>query len=241
MNLKVGCCGFAGRRALYFKHFPTVEIQKTFYQPPRIETALRWRREAPPGFCFTLKAWQLITHQPSSPTYRRLAHPVSPEVSKRLGGFRPSREVQDAWRVTREIAEALQASVVVFQCPAGFTPTEENIRNFSAFFSSLVRGAFRIAWEPRGPWPPELVQELCGSLDLIHFVDPFKDKCLSEGAVYYRLHGIGGYRYRYGDMDLQRLLSLCEGREGYVMFNNMTMKEDALRFIACLHREGESF
>ena len=236
MNLKVGCCGFAEGQASYFKHFAVVEIQKTFYQPPLVKTALRWQREAPPGFCFTLKAWQLITHESSSPTYRRLAHPVSQEVSKRLGRFRPSQEVQNAWRATREIAAALQASVVVFQCPASFTPAEENVRNLSEFFSSLARENFRIAWEPRGPWPPELIQELCSSLDLIHCVDPFKDKCVTGGAVYYRLHGIGGYHYRYSDSDLQKLLSLCEGREGYLMFNNTTMKEDALRFMACLHR-----
>lgn len=240
MNLRVGCCGFAEGRASYFGHFPAVEIQKTFYQPPGIKTALRWRQEAPPGFCFTLKAWQLITHEPSSPTYRRLARPVSPEAAQRLGGFRPSQEVQDAWRATRKIAGALHAAVVVFQCPASFTPTEEHVRNLSAFFSSLGREAFRIAWEPRGPWPPELIRELCRRLDLIHCVDPFRDPCLSEGPVYYRLHGIDGYRYRYGDDDLQKLLSFCEGREGYVMFNNLTMKEDALRFMALL-REEQSF
>lgn len=240
MKLKVGCCGFAERRSIYFKHFPAVEIQTTFYQPPRIETALRWLREAPPGFCFSLKAWQLITHETGSPTYRRLARPISQNMSKHLGSFKPSQEVQDAWRTTREIADALQASVVVFQCPASFTPREENVRNFSAFFSCLVRGAFRIAWEPRGHWPPELIQDLCSRFDLIHCVDPFKDECLSEGAIYYRLHGIGGYRHQYSNTDLHNLLSLCEGRQGYVMFNNVTMKEDALRFIAILDCEAKT-
>jgi uncharacterized protein YecE (DUF72 family) len=217
-----------------------VEIQKTFYQPPRLRTALRWRRDAPPGFRFTLKAWQLITHEPSSPTYRRLAHPLSREMAQRLGSFRPSREVQDAWQSTRQIAEALEASVVVFQCPTAFTPTEEHVRNLSNFFSSLERGNFRLAWEPRGFWPPDLILELCRRLDLIHCVDPFRDKCLSMGEIYFRLHGIGGYRYHYGDSDLEKLLSLCTGREGFVMFNNMTMKEDALRFNACLQSQKNS-
>jgi len=49
-----------------------VEVQQTFYQIPRIATGKRWREEAPPDFEFTMKAWQLITHEPSSPTYRRL-------------------------------------------------------------------------------------------------------------------------------------------------------------------------
>lgn len=234
MNFRVGCCGFGGRQASYYERFQVVEIQKTFYQPPLIKTALRWRREAPAGFCFTLKAWQLITHSPSSPTYRRLSRPVSPERAKRLGGFRPTQEVQDAWRVTREIAEALEACVVVFQCPASFTHTRENVRNLTGFFSKLPRGDLCIAWEPRGPWPPDLVRELCAGLDLIHCVDPFKDQCITEGPIYYRLHGVGGYHYSYSDGDLQKLQLLCKGREGYVMFNNTTMNVDALRFIASL-------
>ncbi len=234
MSIEVGCCGFGGRQASYFQDFRVVEVQKTFYQPPLVKTALRWRREAPAGFCFTLKAWQLITHSPSSPTYRRLARPLPQEVSKRLGSFRPTQEVHDAWQVTREIAEALDASVVVFQCPASFTHTGENVRNLSEFFSTLARGNLRIAWEPRGPWPHDLIREICDGLDLIHCVDPCKDRCLTEGPIYWRLHGVGGYHYSYSDSDLGRLHSLCEEREGYLMFNNTGMKEDALRFITRL-------
>ena len=69
--MKVGCCGFPGGMRSYFSRFEIVEVQQTFYQPPRMETALRWRREAPADFEFAIKAWQLITHPPSSPTYRR--------------------------------------------------------------------------------------------------------------------------------------------------------------------------
>ena len=71
-GVKIGTCGF-GRvnRPEYFKLFPIVEIQHTFYQPPQIETFEKWRSGAPDDFEFTLKAWQLITHEASSPTYRR--------------------------------------------------------------------------------------------------------------------------------------------------------------------------
>ncbi|NIN51751.1 MAG: DUF72 domain-containing protein, partial [Nitrososphaeria archaeon] len=69
--VKVGCCGFPGSRKGYFNDFNLVEIQQTFYKMPRLETAQRWRQEAPNEFEFTLKAWQLITHPPTSPTYRK--------------------------------------------------------------------------------------------------------------------------------------------------------------------------
>ena len=70
--VKVGCCGFGMARARYAALFPVVEVQQTFYQPPRVATAARWRAAAPPPFVFSVKAWQLITHEPASPTYRRL-------------------------------------------------------------------------------------------------------------------------------------------------------------------------
>src|ERR671929_9964 len=56
----------------YVREFRVVEVQQTFYEPPRDATLLRWRRQAPLRFEFTLKAWQLVTHEASSPTYLRL-------------------------------------------------------------------------------------------------------------------------------------------------------------------------
>lgn len=70
--VKVGCCGFPVSRARYFGAFGVVEVQRTFYQPPAKELAEKWKRQSPGDFEYTLKAWQLITHEPTSPTYRKL-------------------------------------------------------------------------------------------------------------------------------------------------------------------------
>ena len=70
--VRVGCCGFPVSRPRYFKSFGVVEVESGFYQPPKPSTAERWRSEAPEGFQFMVKAWQLITHPPTSPTYRKL-------------------------------------------------------------------------------------------------------------------------------------------------------------------------
>jgi len=77
--IKVGCCGFPVARKEYFKNFSLVEVQQTFYKPPRMETAFKWRSAAPPEFEFAVKAWQLITHAPSSPTYRKAGIDVTDE------------------------------------------------------------------------------------------------------------------------------------------------------------------
>ncbi len=228
---KIGCCGFPGGMARYWRGFRVVEVQKTFYRPPRLATAERWRREAPQEAEFTLKAWQLITHPPSSPTYRRAGPDFDPKRKERYGCFRDTEEVWQAWLTTQGMAQALQARVILFQCPARFLPSQENLSNLSGFFSRIRAAGFRIAWEPRGPWPDETVRELCRQLDLVHCVDPLVARPLWGEFCYFRLHGLGGYAYRYTDEDLRALRAkLPAGRECYVMFNNVYMDEDARRF-----------
>ncbi len=247
MAVKVGCCGFPMGKAEYYRRFPVVEIQQSFYNLPRIQTAERWRQEAltlldrtgQPDFEFTLKAWQLITHEPSSPTYRRLRKAI-PDVEKHLcGSFRPTEQVLKAWTETAAVARAMGARVVIFQCPSRFSPTPEHLGNLRKFFESADRTGFVMGWEPRGEWPPDLVQGLCKELDLVHVVDPLKQLPESEGLRYFRLHGVTGYRYLHTDEELQALSRHCAtGLPTYVLFNNQFMGEDALRFQTLLARSA---
>ena len=231
MKISIGCCGFAKAQAEYYRHLQAIEIQKTFYQLPRLKTAQRWREEAPEGFEFTLKAWQLITHHPRSPTYRRLRMEIPEEERDRYGFFQPTDEVFQAWEKTKRIAEALRARIVVFQCPASFAPSDEHKDNMRFFFGEIERGDLTFAWEPRGEWGDEEIKELCRQLDLVHCVDPFQRRPVYGDFAYFRLHGIGGYRYRYTDEDLTRLLEWCRQFDRvYCFFNNVSMWESALRF-----------
>lgn len=238
MPVKVGCCGFPMARAEYYKQFPVVEIQQTFYNLPRIQTADRWRREAlshrsrngAADFEFTMKAWQLMTHEPSSPTYRRLRKAVPDAEKGWYGSFQPTEPVVKAWGETAAVARAMGASVIVFQCPARFTPTPTHVENLRKFFSTIDRTGFKAAWEPRGDWPPDLTRGLCADLDLVHVVDPLKQLPQSEGLRYFRLHGVTGYRYLHTDQDLQTVVEQCDMEAPtYVLFNNLFMGEDALR------------
>ena len=235
--LLIGCCGWAGAQARYYTSFPAIEIQSTFYAPPAAKVTQRWRAAAPTDFVFCMKAWQLITHSASSPTYRRLRRPIDPEQRGRVGGFLDTDEVWKAWEVTREIAQTLRAAVVVFQCPASFRATDENIRNLRGFFQKVGRQPFSMAWEPRGPWPPDVIGGLCADLNLIHCVDPFVNRPV-RGPVYWRLHGKLSYSYRYSDADLdslRRMLSEHKEDDGaYIMFNNVSMGDDARRFAQLL-------
>jgi len=219
------------------KDFDTIELQTTFYQMPSTDVAKRWKALAPPEFRFCLKAWQLITHTPASPTYRRLKSKLSAEEGDLYGSFRPTEQVWLAWERTREIADVLDAEVIVFQCPKSFLPTRENVRNLRTFFRDVHHRERTFAWEPRGEsWSADLVQDLCAENDLVHCVDPFQSEPAYGKDLYWRLHGKTGYRYRYTEEDLTELEDKLRRHQGvhrrsYVMFNNIYSKDDALRFV----------
>ncbi len=234
-KIKIGCCGFPIAQKEYFRHFKLVEIQQTFYKLPRLLTAKKWRETAPQGFEFTMKAWQLITHEPSSPTYRRLGKVIDPSENEYYGGFRCTKEILEAWERTAILAYELGATHIVFQCPASFKPTENNIENMRKFFSRIDRGSLCFVWEPRGPWPDKLVFELCKEFDLIHCVDPFKNRPQYGDIQYFRLHGITGYSYHYTVPDLQNLKKWALKKSTYLLFNNKWMKDDALRFMELMN------
>jgi len=117
------------------------------------------------------------------------------------------------------------------------------LRNATEFFRGIDRDRLNVAWEPRGDWSenPERLGRICEELDLVHVVDPLRKSPACSGELgYFRLHGLGdkevNYAYKYHDEDLDRLshqLSLLveKGLEReYVMFNNISMFNDAIRF-----------
>jgi uncharacterized protein YecE (DUF72 family) len=230
-NVKIGTCGFRANKAEYAELLHTVEVQHTFYQPPQIKTLEKWRTEVPQNFEFTLKAWQLITHEAKSPTYKRLKKQLTEQERAEAGYFKPTEIVREAWEVTLACARALAAKTILFQCPASFKQTTQNIKNLEKFFESAERGTLNFAWEPRGDWNAKVVREICESLDLWHAVDPFAVSTTTPERCYYRLHGRTGFRYKYEEDELAELAELLpEGETSYVFFNNRYMLEDALLF-----------
>lgn len=233
--LRIGVCGFCLPQAELFRRFKLLEVQQTFYWPPQLKTVERWRRTAPPDFEFTLKAFQAITHTYNHRTYRKVR--LSADELAECGGFCDTGVVRDAWELTRTLADALAATIVVFQCPPSFAATEENVSQLKRFFHWAPRGRLRFAWEPRhATWTPELAGELCRELDLIHALDPFEQESVFGEPRYYRLHGTatGNFRYDYdhpySDEELDKLKNLCSGSATYCMFNNKQMAADAERF-----------
>ncbi|MEP6903829.1 MAG: DUF72 domain-containing protein [Actinomycetota bacterium] len=229
--VQIGTCGFHSTKEEYADIFSVVEVQQTFYQPPQIKTLEKWRLLVPTDFEFTIKAWQLITHEAKSPTFRRLTRNLTDQEKAEAGYFKPTAIVKEAWETTLMCAKALRVKTILFQCPASFRQTRENISNLEMFFSSVKREALNFAWEPRGDWNSQTVKSICRNLELWHTVDPFSKKTETPDKCYYRLHGRGGFRYKYEEDELTELYNMLPiDTNSYVFFNNKYMVEDALIF-----------
>ena len=236
MNVRVGLCGFTMAMEDYAMHFPVIEVQHTFYDPPRDEVLQRWLHTTPPSLEYTMKAWQLVTHAANSPTYRRLRRPLDPGAEP--GFFRDSPAVAEGWRRSVHCARVLGATAILFQCPASFVPNAENVARMQRFFGGIERPSVRLLWEPRGKgWVVEraLALSLCREFGLVHVVDPFVTAPEPGHPIYWRLHGIHGARSSYSDGELQRLrelaLTIGTGEPAYVLFNNLPRVGDAKRFV----------
>lgn len=233
-RVRVGVCGFPTAQEQLFRDVDVLEVQHTFYQPPDIRTARRWRARAPNGFGFAVKAWQLITHAPTSPTYRKLREPLSIRDLARCGDLRLNPVTRMAWERTQAVAAALRARAIVLQTPTSFEPRSDNLRRLRRFLEAVDRRGRRIVFEPRGgAWTDRLLARLVDDLDLVHAVDPFLREPVGRGWRYYRLHGLPAYRYkyRYTDTELDRLAQRVQGERAWVLFNNSYMAEDARRLI----------
>ncbi|MEM0198912.1 MAG: DUF72 domain-containing protein [Desulfurococcaceae archaeon] len=249
----VGCCGFPCARRKYYGLFSVVELQNTFYELPSVDWALSLRGEAPENFVFTVKAWQVITHPSTSPTWKRMKRKPDGDPSN-YGYLKPTRENIKAFEKTVEVAKALNASVIVLQTPSSMPYNEETVLQVKRFFeevSTYTGGNIVVGWEPRGAWAS--AKELKGILemyDVMHVVDVFRSRPLylhSRRILYTRLHGIGpgevNYSYYYTDEDLNKLTELLNVENydaAFVMFNNVKMLDNGLRFKEIL-REKKNF
>ncbi|MCU1345035.1 MAG: hypothetical protein JWL70_1301 [Acidimicrobiia bacterium] len=240
-EVRVGLCGWTIARSAYLQRFSLLEVQNTFYEPPNDALLQRWRREVPSSFEFTIKAWQLLTHESTSPTYRRLKSPLPEQWRGQVGGFRSTSPVLQAWSRTLECARVLGATAVLLQCPKSFRPTADNVTRMRAFLDGIERPNRRLLWEPRGPWPESLLTELCRDLGLVHVVDPMQTETVTPECTYYRLHGTSGMRHVHTDQELRRVRDLVAGRPNpYVLFNNLPRVGDAERFMDLLGGHEEA-
>jgi uncharacterized protein YecE (DUF72 family) len=210
----------------YFERFSLVELNSTFYEYPRIETVGGWRQKAPRNFEFTVKAHQDISHKAK---------------------MKVNEDSLKAFECMKQICKTLNSKILLIQTPGSFRP--DKLEKAEKFFKEVKCEDLVLVWETRGyDWQkPEVYERLGRTLEKLgvtHVTDPFRIMPAYTGMVaYFRLHGLGEqmYYYQYSDDELQNLKMLIKpyegrGKEVYVLFNNLAMYEDGLRFTEYLSK-----
>ncbi|HEY9578271.1 MAG TPA: DUF72 domain-containing protein [Rhizorhapis sp.] len=171
----------------YASHFDTVEINASFYRLPKAATFTGWCKQAPPGFCYAVKAPRFITHM------HKLKDVAEP-MELFLGN-------------ARHLGKAL--GPILYQLPPHWHFNRERLVQFLELLPDDMRHVF----EFRDPtWITEEVLELLGEKGAsfcAHDMPNVPTPRWATGPIaYVRFHGASGkYWGRYSKE------VLCEWRD----------------------------
>jgi uncharacterized protein YecE (DUF72 family) len=192
--------------AYYSDFFDTVEINNTFYHLPSGAVFAAWRRQAPAGFAYALKASRFLTHR------KKLKDPERPldallTRARRLGG---------------------RLGPVLYQLPPQWHRNVERLREFIAHLPRDVRHVF----EFRDPsWYDNAVRELLTETGVGFCIHDLRGAASPEWVtgplVYLRFHGptaaayAGKYRRAYLRRWAAKIEEFRESGSGvHAYFNN---------------------
>ena len=191
--------------AFYAQTFDTVEINNSFYRLPRPELFERWRNQAPPGFCYAVKASRFLTHN------KKLKEPEAP-LALLIGN-------------ARHLGSHL--GPILYQLPPSWKLNRERLEHF---LGALPGDLTHVLEFREKSW---MTDEVLAMLDrhgvafCTHDMPGMKVPRWASGkAAYVRFHGVTGkYRGRYPDATLQGwadwMVGQAEaGREVWAYFNN---------------------
>lgn len=188
----------------YAQHFDTIEINNTFYRFPEQKLFDNWYDKALPGFSFSVKVPQIITHYQRFKDTEKLLH--------------------DFYIIAREgLKEKL--GPILFQLPPSMKYDEALLHRIIGQMNILYDNVieFRhISW-----WRKEVFAALkkanivfCG----VSYPGLINEAVVDLPLAYYRFHGAPKLYYSgYDERFLQQIarqLAGGETREAYVYFNN---------------------
>jgi uncharacterized protein YecE (DUF72 family) len=189
----------------YTAEFDTVEINNSFYRLPKPETFDAWREQAPPGFCYTIKAHRYVTQ------------------AKKLK--EPEETVPNIMGPIRHLGPTL--GPVLYQLPPRF---KLNLERLERFLEVVPKDVTNIVEFRDASWYDDRVfalLEQAGVGFCAHDMPGLQSPRLALGPVaYVRFHGgEGKYWGRYPD---ERLLDWADwmvgeaktGRTVWAYFNN---------------------
>lgn len=192
----------------YAQHFPTVEINATFYRLPFENMVKGWRNKAPEGFLFAVKGSRFITH------IKRLLEPEA--------GLKQFFDRIDL------LGE--KTGPILWQLPPSFHRKLENIERLEIFLKALPK-THKHAVEFRHPsW---IVEETLALLKQHNAANVWlssnrmaMDFTITADFVYLRFHGLEhGAAHDYTEEELspwaEQLRKAAAGKlPAFVYFNN---------------------
>jgi uncharacterized protein YecE (DUF72 family) len=193
--------------AHYAESFDTVEINNSFYRLPRPETFDAWREQAPPGFCYAVKANRFLTQA------KKLKDCEEP-IARMMAPF-------------RHLGDHL--GPILYQLPPRFRVNVDRLEGFLRLIPKDVINVFEFRDKS---WYVEAVLALLdryGASFCVHDMPGLESEPIAVGPIaYLRFHGgQGKYWGRYPE---ERLLDwagwIAEqargGRAVWAYFNNDT-------------------
>jgi uncharacterized protein YecE (DUF72 family) len=167
--------------AFYARSFDTVEINNSFYRLPAAGTFEAWRRQAPPGFLYAVKASRYLTH------LKKLKEPEAPL----------DRFFENAGNLGQTLGP------VLYQLPPHW---QVNLDRFEHFLGVLPAGRTHVVEFRDARWLSEEVFQLMeryGVAHCIHDMHPLAVPLrITAPTVYVRFHGDMEH---YGDYPLATL------------------------------------
>jgi uncharacterized protein YecE (DUF72 family) len=162
----------------YARHFDTVELNTSFYRLPQAQAFDGWRRRAPAGFTFAVKASRYLTH------VKRLSDPAEP-----LDRF---------WSRARHLGDRL--GPVLYQLPPRWAPNEERL---AAFLSAVPSDHPQVVEFRDRRWYTPGTNALLEAAGVALCLHDMPESRVAEPVgplVYVRFHGSGArYGGRYPD------------------------------------------
>ena len=164
MQLFVGRNAFEGDIARYASRFNLLEVKADAPNLPRGARLTDWRKKVPADFAFSVVLPRALGKLESS----------SVELGRTL-----------------ELAEALSAKWILLQTPSSVGPSTRMRERLAKVFEAVAKDDRRIAWESRGVWEDEQIEEFAAEHDVHVVRDASMAVLPSSDAVYTRLLALG--------------------------------------------------
>ena len=186
--LFVGQASLQGDIARYAQHFNLLELHTEPGRLPKPAGLRKWVESAGEGFAFSLR------------------------VQAKLWSA-DAAAADSVIDYVHTVAATLKPAVYLLQTPATATPTARNKERIAALCERLRRPEIMLAWEPRGIWQAEELEELAESLEVLLVRDLSRNEDVALGStVYTRLLALGDATHVRGGVayDVAEKLAECE-------------------------------